>query len=295
MLSGHLRRYDINHHGSQCSQESSDSDLERQNSSRIQTKSNRAYYNYTCWKFRDTVQADFSGLGSLGERRQKLIEHFRTSVTVFEDLEQLVFEAPDETRKISILIIDYVQANQSRMFTMTNWIKSTNWEPITGGLFSNCNFLNYLDYVESPSKSCYKLPIFCEGGLNNQGHIAEKSNQKVCIVFFSSRLLNFFPPYDRLSSKEVGRQRTSRNTGSVESPPTTSCYLRNHKSANATWRRALACLVIFSDRQHMFRSWPVQMLGERARVREANSGLYQFSFINSFQERQKHRCLKKDT
>jgi hypothetical protein len=78
MLSGHLRRDDTDHHGSQCSQESSDSDLESQNSSQIQTKSKLAYYNFTCWKFRDTIQADFSDLGSLGERRQKLIEHFRT-------------------------------------------------------------------------------------------------------------------------------------------------------------------------------------------------------------------------
>ena len=104
------------------------------------------------WKFRDTIQADFSGLGSLGERRQKLIEHFRTrtsserplcvrSVTVFADLEQLVFEAPDETRTISISIIGYVQTKQSRTFTMTNWIKSANWEPITGGLFSDCAYV----------------------------------------------------------------------------------------------------------------------------------------------------------
>jgi hypothetical protein len=68
MLSGHLRRDDTDHHGSQFIQESSDSDLESQNSSRIQTKSKRAYNNDTCWKFRDTIQADFSGLGSLGER-----------------------------------------------------------------------------------------------------------------------------------------------------------------------------------------------------------------------------------
>ena len=172
MLSGHLRRDETDHHGSQCSQESSDSDLESQNSSQIQTKSKRAYNNFTCWKFRDTIQADFSDLGSLGERRQKLIEHFLTqtslerplcvrSVTVFADLEQLVFEAPDETRTISISIIGYVQTKQSPTFTMTNWIKSTNWEPITGGLFSNCEFLNYLDYAESPSKSWYQFTTKC--------------------------------------------------------------------------------------------------------------------------------------
>jgi hypothetical protein len=174
MLSGHLRRDGTHHHGSQCSQESSDSDLESQNSSQIQTKSKQAYNNFTCWKFQDTIQADFSDLGSLGERRQKLTEHFLTrtsseqplcvrSVTVFADLEQLVFEAPDETRTISISIIGYVQTKQSRTFTMTNWMKSANWEPITGGLFSNCQFLTYLDYAESPSNSWYKMPIFGEG------------------------------------------------------------------------------------------------------------------------------------
>jgi hypothetical protein len=124
------------------------------------------------WTFRDTVRADFSGLDSLGKRRQKLIEHITTrtsserplcvrSVKVFADLEQLVFEAPDETSTISISIIGYVQTKQSRTFTMTNWIKSTNWEPITGGLFSNCEFLNYLDYAESPSKSWYQFTTKC--------------------------------------------------------------------------------------------------------------------------------------
>ena len=159
--------------GSECSQESSDSSSGSQpNSSRVQGKPKRADKKYMTWKFRDTVQADFSGLGSLGERRQKLIEHFRTrtsserplcvrSVTVFADLEQLVFEAPGETRTISISIIGYVQTKQSRTFTMTNWIKSTNWEPITGGLFSNCEFLNYLDYAESPSKSWYQFTTKC--------------------------------------------------------------------------------------------------------------------------------------
>ena len=147
MSSRELRR-----DGSECSQESSDSSSGSQpNSSRVQGKPKRADKNYMTWKFRDTVQADFSGLDSLGERRQTLIEHFRTrtsserplcvrSVTVFADLEQLVFEAPGETRTISISIIGYVQTKQSRMFTMTNWKKSANWEAITGGLFSNCEF-----------------------------------------------------------------------------------------------------------------------------------------------------------
>jgi hypothetical protein len=179
------------------------------------------------WKFRDTVQADFSGLGSLGERRQKLIEHFRTrtsserplcvrSVTVFADLEQLVFEAPDETRTISISIIGYVQTKQSRTFTMTNWIKSANWEPIIGGLFSNCEFLTYLEYAESPSKSWYKMPVFSEVGLNNQGCIAEKSDRKVCVFFnhldFStfSLLVTGFRVQRLTANEQAGKQAQRR-------------------------------------------------------------------------------------
>ena len=187
MSSGELRR-----DGSECSQESSDSDSG--SSSRVQGKPKRADKNYITWKFRDTIQGDFSGLGSLGERRQKLIEHFQTrtsserplcvrSVTFFADLDQLVLDAPDETRTISILIIGYVQTKPSRKFAMTNWIKSANWEPIPGGLFSNCEFLNYMDYAQNPSKSWYELPIFGEVGLNNQGRIAEKGDRKVCVVF----------------------------------------------------------------------------------------------------------------
>ena len=125
--------------GSECSQESSDSSSGiQQNSSRVQGKSNRADKEYMTWTFRDTVRADFSGLDSLGKRRQKLIEHITTrtsserplcvrSVKVFADLEQLVFasEAPDETRTIFILITGYIQTKQSRTFTMSKWIKST--------------------------------------------------------------------------------------------------------------------------------------------------------------------------
>jgi hypothetical protein len=75
--------------------------------------------------------------------------------------------------------------NKAETFTMTNWMKSANWEPITGGL-CNCEFLNYLDCAESPSKSWYQMPIFGEVGLNNQGRIAEKleNDRKVCVVFF---------------------------------------------------------------------------------------------------------------
>ena len=188
MSSGDLRR-----DASEYTQDSSDSDVESQNSSSIQGKPKRVDKAFACWTFRDTIQADFPG-ASFGERKQKLIEHFRTrtsserplgvrSVTIFADLDQIVLDANHETRTISISIIGYVQTKLSRKFRMTNWIKSANWEPITSGLFSNCEFLNYMDYAKNPSKSWYELPIFGNVGLNNQGRIAEKSDRKVCVVF----------------------------------------------------------------------------------------------------------------
>ena len=190
MSSGDLRQ-----DASEYNQDSSDSDVESQNSSCIQGKPNRVDKASACWKFRDIIQADFPG-SSFGERKQRLIEHFRTrtsserpssvrSVTIFADLGQIVLDASDETRHdtISITIIGYVQTKLSQRFTMTNWIKSAHWEPIPGGLFSNCEFLNYLDYAKNPSKSWYELPIFGDVSLNNQGRIAEKSDQKVCVFF----------------------------------------------------------------------------------------------------------------
>ena len=184
--------------GSACSQESVHSDGESQNSSRIQGKPKQVDMRFTCWKFRDTIQADFPE-GSFDDRRQKLIEHFRTrtssgmppcvrSVTIFADLDQLVFDATHETRSISITIIGYIQTKQSRTSTMTSWIRDAKWEPISGGLCSNYEFLQYVEYANNPSKSWFELPIFGELGLNNQGRLAARIDRKVCVICFH---LNF--------------------------------------------------------------------------------------------------------
>ena len=112
MSSGDLRQ-----DASEYNQDSSDSDVESQNSSCIQGNPKRVDKASACWKFRDIIQADFPG-SSFGERKQRLIEHFRTrtsserpssvrSVTIFADLGQIVLDASDETRHdtISITII----------------------------------------------------------------------------------------------------------------------------------------------------------------------------------------------
>ena len=94
MSSGDLRQ-----DASEYNQDSSDSDVESQNSSCIQGKPKRVDKASACRKFRDIIQADFPG-SSFGERKQRLIEHFRTrtsserplsvrSVTVFADLDQI--------------------------------------------------------------------------------------------------------------------------------------------------------------------------------------------------------------
>jgi hypothetical protein len=64
------------------------------------------------------------------------------------DLDQIVLDAPHESSTISIPIIGYVQTKGSQQSAMTNWINSEEWEPVSGGLFSNSKYLNYLDYAK---------------------------------------------------------------------------------------------------------------------------------------------------
>ena len=233
--------------------QSSDSEAESQNCSQFsQDRPKRVDKLCRCWKFRDFIQAEVSDDSS----KLRLIEFIRTrlthnrpacvrSVTVFADLNQYLSAVSDETPTVSIAIVGYIQTNPSRKITMKSWLSSAAWDPVSGGLYSNLDFLSNMDRANNPSVPGWcMLPIFGELGLNNDGRLAARSDLKVCVVF-KSRLLNFSPPCDRLSSTEIGRQRTSRETGAAESPPATSCDLRKHKSAYATRRRALAGLVIF--------------------------------------------------
>ena len=210
--------------------QSSDSEAESQNSSQVsQDRPKRVDKLCRCWKFRDFIQAEVSDDSS----KLRLIEFIRTrlthnrpacvrSVTVFADLNQYLSAVSDETPTVSIAIVGCIQTKPSRKTTMKSWLSSAAWDPVSGGLYSNLDFLSNMDRANNPSVPGWcMLPIFGELGLNNDGRLAARSDRKVCVVF-KSRLLNFSPPCDRLSSTEIGRQRTSRETGAAESPPATS-------------------------------------------------------------------------
>ena len=84
---------------------------ESQNSSQIPLKTKGEYENFKSWKILDTIQANTLA-SEFEERKQKLIEHFRTrttpdqpvcvwSVTIFADLKPLVLALPNETLRFS--------------------------------------------------------------------------------------------------------------------------------------------------------------------------------------------------
>ena len=98
--------------GSGSGSESSDSVTESQNSSQISVKQKRVDTSFKCCKFLDTIQADVLAC-EFEERKQKLIEHFRTrtthdrpicvlSVTIFADLRPLVLALPNENPTVPI-------------------------------------------------------------------------------------------------------------------------------------------------------------------------------------------------
>ena len=145
------------------------------------------------WRFLDTIQADILA-GEFEDRKRQLIEHFRTrttpdtadrpirvlSVTIFADLKPLILALPNENPTVSIAIIGYVQTKPSSQSRMTKWIPPATWEPVSGGLCSNGEFLADMDRPNL-TLSCHKLPIFGELGLNNRGSTAARNKRKVSI------------------------------------------------------------------------------------------------------------------
>ena len=126
---------------------------ESQNSSQISVERKRVNRTFQSWKFLDTIQAEVLAC-EFEERKRKLIEHFRTrttndrpicvrSITIFVDLRPLVLDLlalPNENPTVSIVIIGYVQTKPSLKFTMTKWIPSATWEPVSGRLCRNGEF-----------------------------------------------------------------------------------------------------------------------------------------------------------
>jgi hypothetical protein len=70
---------------------------------------------------------------------------------------------------------------------MKSWMSSAAWDPVSGGLYSNGEFLSYMDSANNPSMPCLcMLPILGEVGLKNDGHLAAKRDREVFVTFYLS-------------------------------------------------------------------------------------------------------------
>jgi hypothetical protein len=144
--------------------------------------------------FLDNIRADVSH-GGFDQNKQQLIQHLQTrtaharprcvqSITISADLTTFISARPDVTPTVSIVIVGYVQTKSCREFTMTNWLRDATWNPVSGGLCSNSEFLADMERADDPSMPGWcKLPIFGELGLNNQGRIAASNKRKVFAHF----------------------------------------------------------------------------------------------------------------
>ena len=176
---------------------SSDSEAESQSSSCIQARPKRLDKTHMNWKFLDTIRADVSH-GGFDQKKQQLIQHFQTrtahdrprcvqSITIFSDLTAFISARPDEAQTVSIAIVGCVQTKPSRTFAMNSWIPSATWNPVSGGLCSNSDFLADMERANNPSMPGWcKLPIFGELGLNNQGRNAARNERKVLYAYFQA-------------------------------------------------------------------------------------------------------------
>ena len=178
-----------------CGRGSSDSDAEDQSSSHLQDKPKQTDKHFRSWMFKDTIEADISDV-DFSERKRQLIEHFQTrttpkrpacvlSISIFANLHDFCCANPVETQTVSIEIIGYVQTKGSRKFTMTNWIPSATWEPVPGGLCSSSSFLSDMARANNDKSPWFRLPIFGDLGLNNQGRHEARKERKVSTLSLS--------------------------------------------------------------------------------------------------------------
>jgi hypothetical protein len=91
------------------------------------------------------------------------------------DLNKFLSAISNENPAVSMVIVGYVQTKPSRKFTMMSWMSSAAWDPVSGGLYSDSEFLCYMarDSANNPPDWCVP-PIFGEVGLNNDSSLAEK-------------------------------------------------------------------------------------------------------------------------
>jgi hypothetical protein len=115
------------------------------------------------------------------------------TATVFADLNQYFSAISDEITAVLIAILGYVQTNKSRMFTMKSWMSSAAWNSVSSGLYSNGEFLSYMDRANNPSMLDWcMLPIYGEVGSIKNGRLAAKKDREVFGMFHLSCDPSFF-------------------------------------------------------------------------------------------------------
>ena len=66
-------------------------------------------------------------------------------------------------------------------------MSSAAWDPVSGGLYSNGEFLSCMDRANNPSMpGLCMLSILGEVGLKNDGHLAAKRDCEVFVTFYLS-------------------------------------------------------------------------------------------------------------
>jgi hypothetical protein len=156
---------------------------------------------FRAWQFHFIIKTDLRDGTTAVEKEKLLREHLSTrighdrpfsiiGVVVFCD--QLLFsQQPNSDGLVSIEVLDYVQASQTKTLSTMNlkkWMDSATWKPVPGGLTSNNEYMSKQSNIrrfEDSNDEWTRLKIFGDIGANthNAGRAADKAARKVgCLL-----------------------------------------------------------------------------------------------------------------
>ena len=113
----------------------------------------------------------------LGHRKPYAVH----SVTVFCDFKSVWLPSTDVSPLILILIIGYVQSQNSTVYAITKLLPDATvatWAPVPCGLADHPDFLLYISLAENTAAPWFKF-VFGELSLNNGDLLAAGENGKI--------------------------------------------------------------------------------------------------------------------
>ena len=159
--------------------------------SRKKRKSYQPGSECRAWRFQLMVRANLCNASTAVEKGSLLLQHLSlrtghnmpdcvTGVVVFCDA-SLFSQPPESDGLVSIEMRGYVQARQAtRHSTMKKWVDSATWNPVTGGLTSDDEYMsNMMRRCQDPNDEWIGILLFGNIGANNKGRSAEKAARKV--------------------------------------------------------------------------------------------------------------------